>query len=108
MAKRVKVQGDLFHGRIPAGAIYVGRAARGLKQSPFHNPFTVKQYGLDEALRLYAAHIAPMLAEIRAELGGKDLACWCSLPEPGEPDLCHGAILLQLANAAEAEPGEQS
>ncbi len=37
--KRVKVQGDLFHGRVPAGAIYVGRAAPGLPASDYANPF---------------------------------------------------------------------
>lgn len=36
--------------------------------------------------------------EIRAELAGRDLACWCPLPKPGEPDHCHGAVLLALAN----------
>lgn len=35
------------------------------------------------------------------ELRGRDLACTCPLPEPGEPDHCHGAVLLRLANAAE-------
>jgi hypothetical protein len=40
--KRVKVTGDLFHGVVPNGAVYVGRGKPGLKQSPFHNPFTVK------------------------------------------------------------------
>lgn len=31
------------------------------------------------------------------ELAGKDLACWCSLPTDGEPDVCHAATLLTLA-----------
>jgi len=31
-------------------------------------------------------------------LRGKNLACWCALPEPGEPDNCHAALLLELAN----------
>lgn len=37
-------------------------------------------------------------AEVRAELGGKDLVCWCPLPAPGEPDVCHAAVLLRIAN----------
>jgi hypothetical protein len=37
-------------------------------------------------------------ADIRRELAGKDLACFCPLPEPGEPDHCHAALLLSLAN----------
>ena len=34
--------------------------------------------------------------EVRSELAGKNLACWC---KPG--DACHADILLELANAAE-------
>lgn len=33
------------------------------------------------------------VAEIRAELGGKNLACWCALDKP-----CHADVLLRLAN----------
>jgi hypothetical protein len=32
------------------------------------------------------------------ELRGKNLACYCPLPEPGQPDHCHAAHLLRLAN----------
>jgi len=32
-------------------------------------------------------------------LRGKDLACTCPLPEPGQPDHCHASVLLDLANA---------
>jgi Domain of unknown function (DUF4326) len=35
---------------------------------------------------------------IEAELGGKNLGCYCHLPEPGEPDLCHAAIEIELSN----------
>lgn len=34
-----------------------------------------------------------------ADLRGRDLACTCPLPEPGQPDVCHGAALLALANS---------
>ena len=33
------------------------------------------------------------------ELRGKDLVCWCA------PSACHGDVLLELANAHEADPG---
>ncbi|SEN88259.1 DUF4326 domain-containing protein [Nonomuraea pusilla] len=36
--------------------------------------------------------------DIRRDLAGRDLACWCPLPEPGEADWCHAALLLILAN----------
>jgi len=32
------------------------------------------------------------------QLRGHDLACWCPLPARGEPDHCHAAVLLDLAN----------
>lgn len=31
-------------------------------------------------------------------LTGRDLACFCPLPEPGQDDVCHAATLLELAN----------
>jgi hypothetical protein len=31
-------------------------------------------------------------------LRGKNLACWCPLPAPGDPDICHAAIYLEMAN----------
>lgn len=40
----------------------------------------------------------PTLDEIRAELAGRDLACWCPLPTEGEPDHCHAAVLIEVAN----------
>jgi len=41
----------------------------------------------------------PPKDEIRSELAGFDLACWCPLPEQGQPDICHAAVLLEIANA---------
>lgn len=35
------------------------------------------------------------------ELRGRDLACYCPLPADGEPDHCHAAVLLELANGEE-------
>ena len=31
-------------------------------------------------------------------LRNHNLACWCPLPAPGEPDHCHAAVLLEIAN----------
>ncbi|MEC4591582.1 DUF4326 domain-containing protein [Nitrospirillum amazonense] len=41
----------------------------------------------------------PAAEEIRRELGGKDLACWCP---PGSP--CHADVLLAIANAESDTP----
>lgn len=39
--------------------------------------------------------------DARKALAGKDLACWCPLPAPGETDVCHAAVLLRIANGGE-------
>ncbi|MDR3473884.1 MAG: DUF4326 domain-containing protein [Devosia sp.] len=38
-------------------------------------------------------HAPPPVADIVAELGGHNLACWCKQGEP-----CHADLLIQLAN----------
>lgn len=43
----------------------------------------------------------PTLDEIRDELAGHDLACWCPLDQP-----CHADVLLELANSG--SPGSPS
>lgn len=34
----------------------------------------------------------------RHHLKGKNLACWCPPPAPGEIDLCHAQVLIEVAN----------
>lgn len=52
-----------------------------------------------KAVELFALHIGPLglyeidRSELRAELAGKNLACWCPLDQP-----CHADVLLELAN----------
>lgn len=46
-----------------------------------------------------------LLAAARHALRGKNLACWCKLPNSGEPDLCHAAVLLRISNDEPKEPG---
>jgi hypothetical protein len=115
MPKRLRVQGDLYHGIVPEGAVYIGRSAPGLPRSPFHNPFKLNTPGCEsvaDVLVVYEnwlayGHTAPYprpgesarLAAIReealtrieaGELTGRDVACWC---REGSP--CHGDILLR-------------
>jgi hypothetical protein len=46
----------------------------------------------------------PSDEEIRAELAGKDLVCWCPLEdEHGNPVRCHADTLLQIANAVPSD-----
>jgi len=46
-----------------------------------------------------ASAVPPSLAEIRDNLGGRNLACWCPLGQA-----CHAEVLLRLANPAPAVP----
>lgn len=118
MAERVKVTGDLFHGRIPAGAVYVGRAAPGLPRSRWANPFRVGKlivppiqrydpapvYVRDaaHAVKLYRRWLtgsADRCADLVPLLSGRNLACWCPLVDAeGNPVPCHADVLLALAN----------
>ena len=98
--------------RMPANTVKVDRTTR------FGNPFAIERYGREKAVALHRAWITgelgnpPMARKLlrdlearRAEvisalasLRGKNLACWCPLPEPGKRDICHAALLLELAN----------
>lgn len=46
-----------------------------------------------EAFREYLRLNPRIVAEVRRELAGRDLACWCPLNEP-----CHADVLLAVAN----------
>lgn len=99
--------------RMPDGAIYVGRGSR------WGNPWVVHVHTVGcgpclmlcpvdiaedraDAARKYAHAVLYPLAgqtpvptpdEIRDELAGHDLACWCPLDQP-----CHADVLLEIAN----------
>ncbi len=74
--------------------LYIGRDMSyyvpGTYKSKWHNPFPVKNYGLDECLILYEEHIRDNLYSDLPELEGKILGCWC------HPNKCHGDILIKL------------
>lgn len=93
--------------RKPEGAIVVSRP------STWGNPYSVEVYGNRESAvgefqrfldtrrqgwrqdswYVRGAHY-PSDHEIRAELAGRDLCCWCPLDQP-----CHGDVLLDVANS---------
>jgi hypothetical protein len=97
--------------RMPEGAVYVGRPG------PWANPFRIGHDVIVEvfppgntsegwacgmpvtpqlAVDLFRAWVLSRPAQIeeyRAELRGRDLACWCPLDQP-----CHADVLLEIAN----------
>lgn len=75
--------------------VYIGRPG------PFGNPFEIGKDGTrEEVVEKYAEWVLTqpeLLAIIKTELKGKVLGCWCKTEK--NPDaLCHGDILLELAN----------
>ena len=85
--------------RMPEGTVKVDRSTR------WGNPFTVDACGsADAAVACHARWLrgeieapdrraAPALDEIRRELAGRNLGCWCPLDGP-----CHADLLIRIAN----------
>lgn len=90
--------------RMPPNTLKVDRTTK------WGNPFVVgksagvysgKVMNRRHAWQLYlgaAPQNEALVAAARADLVGKNLACWCPLPEGYEPDCCHAAVLLGIAN----------
>jgi hypothetical protein len=83
----------------PADLVYIGRRWTmghwDLPQHPFYNP--KKRDGTRaEIMEKYRAYLLerPDLLDQVSALRGKTLACWCA------PELCHGDILAELADAS--------
>jgi hypothetical protein len=95
---------------MPAVAVYVGRPTK------WGNPYRPESYGFEnpdgtpapfnerEARRmavrdyehqLRCGRLQVTVEDVRRELRGKDLACWCAVGAP-----CHADVLLEIANEA--------
>lgn len=77
-------------GRHQEGAVYIGRPSK------WGNPFVIGADGdRDEVIRKYEELIKStprFCEEIKRELKGRDLICWC------HPSPCHGDVLIRIAN----------
>lgn len=78
-------------GALPSNAVYVGRPSK------FGNPFCRGKDGTrDEVIEKHREDVysrPEFLHEIRTELKGKDLVCYCA------PRRCHADTLLEIANS---------
>lgn len=107
--RRARMIGDLYHGRVPDGAVYVGRPAPGLAGSPYANRHRAgtcracgQQHDRAGAVIAYARDLASrqdLVAGARRDLVGVDLACWCRL----DTSPCHAEVLLLVAAGHEPE-----
>lgn len=109
--------------RMPDGAVYVGRGTRWgnpfIIGEPINRdsdlwPYIAQQFpggtaGFQSVKPLLRETVAVahgwwfieqphLMLAVAEELGGRDLACWCPLPAPGEEDICHAAFLLAMSN----------
>ena len=119
MSDPIRVQLSRAKGwRMPPNTVKVDRSTRWGNQHDWRGwryawPYreisrrfglAIDESGRDEwcraqAVEAYRKDIATgAMVPPAAELRGKNLACWCKLPRPGEPDVCHAAVLLELAN----------
>lgn len=89
--------------RKPEGAIIVCRPTKWgnlwkvdptRATDPPSNQYRATAWEVVPIYRAWLLYAAPFtIDDIRRELGGRDLACWCP---PGSP--CHADVLLELAN----------
>ena len=90
--------------RIPEGAVYIGRAMKGIPENPlFKNPFKMNSESeRDLVCEKYKQHLwrqiqsGVVTKEHLMELDGKDLVCWCA------PKACHGDTILKAIESAKA------
>lgn len=71
--------------------VYIGRPSK------WGNPFSIGRDGTrDEVIAKYREWLKTqpdLMKQIKIELRGKVLGCWC-VPKP-----CHGDILIEIANS---------
>lgn len=87
--------------RMPAGARYVGRGTKWgnpYRVGKVHDLLTGRLATPAQVVGLYRHYLInegppALVAMVRAELAGRDLACWCALDVP-----CHVDVLLEVAN----------
>ena len=77
--------------RLPAGTLVVSRPTK------WGNPYPLS-LGREEAVRRYrddllAGRLPVTVQDVREQLRGRDLACYCPPDEP-----CHADVLIELAN----------
>lgn len=102
-SKPVRIQRKRTKGwKMPPNTVYVGRPTK------WGNPWLIRsdelhRYSAQRAVDNYREWVNVCNARstidairIRAELRGKNLACWCPLDQP-----CHADVLLEIANGTE-------
>jgi len=84
--------------RKPAGVVDVTRPTHWCNPYRVGRPWRGYRAAVDaaDAVWLFRALVAEsptFVEQVRAELAGRDLMCWCPLSQP-----CHADVLLEIAN----------
>lgn len=90
MPKRIQMTRHKPWRKDHPDAVIVARPSR------WGNPIAVGSEGVPDratAVKVFRETIPYWHVDIRRELRGKDLACWCPLDQP-----CHADVLLEIAN----------
>jgi hypothetical protein len=104
MSNPIRIQLKRTKGwRMPENTVKVDRTTKW--GNPFipgssNNPLRILVKDKRHAFVLYrsvASDNEALVVMARAELRGKNLACWCGQDDPYE-DACHAAVLLEIAN----------
>jgi len=88
--------------KMPDNTVYVGRPSK------WGNPFKIgdgfpyfhsSPLNREDTIKVFESYLESKLldftiTDVRKELAGKNLACWCPLDKP-----CHADVLLKIANA---------
>lgn len=85
---------------VPKDAVYVGRPAKwgnpyshlASKLSMIYVP--TREVAIEKYKEWIAKSCPEFIEELKAELRGKDLVCWCA------PKACHADTLLEIANGS--------
>jgi hypothetical protein len=82
--------------RKPEGAVVVARPSRWGNPHRIDAPTVAAHRVSVDAYRadLLAGRLEVTVDDVRQELAGRDLACWCRADLP-----CHADVLLEVANA---------
>lgn len=86
-----------YHNNAPTDAIYIGRPSKW--GNPFsHKDGTLAKFKVEtreqavDAYERWAKENPNLVNDIKKELVGKDLVCFCV------PKRCHGDVIIEIAN----------
>ena len=102
----IRIQRERKRGwKMPENTVYVDRPTKWGNPYVGGNPFQPDPDSVSRhrMVALYCNYLEQpdqrkFIEQVKAELRGKNLACWCPLDQP-----CHADVLLQIANEESAE-----